>query len=301
MAHLSISVIIPAYRAVRTIRRAVDSALAQTLLPDEILIVDDGSPDDIGPALAGYPACVRLLRKPNGGAASARNFGIDHAGGELIAFLDADDYWEPAKLARQLDVLRRHPEVSLVASRYYEETPGKPRVAPGPMADALTGRPLRAGDDEVYDFITRIWTTTVIARRAVLAENRFVTGLEPAEDRDMWLRLASVAPVYILPDRLATAVLEPGSLSRSNVDRDRSNMLRVIERNAHLLRPDQRQKWETRVFRSWAADYLARRQPAQALAPAWNRIRWQPTSVEGWYILFKSALLATGVGRALGL
>jgi hypothetical protein len=117
----------------------------------------------------------------------------------------------------------------------------------------------------------------------------------------MWLRLASVRPAYILPDRLATAVLEPGSLSRSNVDRDRSNMLRVIARNAHMLLPNQRRKWETRVYRGWAADYLGRRQPARALAPAWNRVRWQPTSLEGWYILFKSALLAIGLGRVVGV
>lgn len=298
MANLSISVIIPAYRAARTIRRAVDSALAQSAPAAEIVIIDDGSPEDLRPALAGYySSSVQLLWKTNGGAASARNFGMDHAAGEFIAFLDADDYWEPTKLARQLEVFERHPEVGLVASRYYEETPGQPRVAPGPAADPFTGRVLRADRDPVHDFIPRIWTTTVMVRREVLGEHRFVPGLEPAEDRDMWLRLAGAAPLYILADRLATAVQEPGSLSRSDVDRDRANMLRVIDRHPHLLRPGQRLQWQTRVYRGWAADYLGRRQPGRALAPAWNRVRRQPASFEGWYILCKSALLATGLGR----
>ena len=69
----TVSVIIPAYRAAGTIRRAVGSLLAQTVPPSEIVIVDDGSPEDLAPMLAGYDDRVRLLRKANGGAASARN------------------------------------------------------------------------------------------------------------------------------------------------------------------------------------------------------------------------------------
>jgi glycosyltransferase involved in cell wall biosynthesis len=293
MLDSSVSVIVPAYRAAGTIRRAIDSALQQTRPPEEILIVDDGSPDDLAAALTGYSPQVRLVRKSNGGAASARNFGIDHAQGNVIAFLDADDHWEPTKLQRQLAVFEMHPEVGLVASRYYEELPGTPRSSPGAVSDTLAGRPLMAGQEGLSTIIPRIWTTTVIVRREVLGEHRFEPGLEPAEDRDMWIRLASAAPVYIHPERLATAVLEPGSLSRSNVDQDRTNMLRVIDRHGHRFRPAERRDWETRVYRMWAADYLGRNQPARAIRPAWNRLRRQPTSIEGWYVLLRSAWLAS--------
>ena len=119
-----VSVIIPAYRAAATIGRAVNSLLAQTVPAAEIVIVDDGSPEPLAPALARYGDRVQLLRKDNGGAASARNLGIDHAGGELLAFLDADDYWEPGKLERQLALMGKYPEVGLCASTYYHETPG---------------------------------------------------------------------------------------------------------------------------------------------------------------------------------
>ncbi len=293
MAAPFVSIIIPAYKAAGTIRRAVDSALNQTRPPDEILIIDDGSPDDIAPALAGYPDHVRLIRKPNGGASSARNFGIDHAQGTFISFLDADDYWEPAKLQRQLAVFEQHPEVGMVTTRFYIEEPGAQRIPPDAETDPMTARVLHADKEELSGIVTRIWTTTVLIRRDVLGEHRFEPGLEPAEDREMWIRLAIAAPVYILSDRLATNVLEPGSLSRSNLERDRTNMLRVIERHGHRFRPGERRQWEARVYRLWAAEYLSRNQPAQAIKPAWNRVRRQPLSVEGWYVLLRSAWQAS--------
>ena len=122
-----VSVVIPAYPGGPHHQPTVDSLLAQTRLPDEILVIDDGSPDDLEAALAKYGDRVTLIRKSNGGAASARNLGIERSRGELIAFLDADDYWEPWKLERQLEILRTHPEVTLVAGRYYSQPPdGEP-------------------------------------------------------------------------------------------------------------------------------------------------------------------------------
>ena len=137
----SVSVIIPAFRAARTIGAPLDSLLAQIRLPDEIFVIDDGSPDDLYSTLKGYGDRITLVRKPNGGAASARNLGIERSKGDLIAFLDADDYWESIKLERQLAIFRDHPEVGLVASRFFEQPPGRPRV--GPPAEAES--PLRSG------------------------------------------------------------------------------------------------------------------------------------------------------------
>src|SRR5262249_29352596 len=113
---MSISVVIPYYRASRTIRRAVGSVLRQTTAPHELLVVDDGSPDgdELAAALLPFGAAATLLRKTNGGAADARNYGIDHAHYEWVAFLDADDYWEADKLEQQLRVIQAHPEVAIV-------------------------------------------------------------------------------------------------------------------------------------------------------------------------------------------
>jgi glycosyltransferase involved in cell wall biosynthesis len=293
---LRVSTIIPAYRACRTIGRAVDSVLAQTCQPDEVLIIDDGSPEDLSPALGRYGDRVTLVRQPNGGAASARNTGIDRARGELIAFLDADDDWEPHKLQVQLAILRRHPEVGLVASRFYGEIPGQPRVCPSPSDDRRRfgafphDRVLSVSGPAILSIATRVWTSTVVVRREALGAERFVTGLEPAEDRDLWVRLIAAHPVYVLSDPLATAFLGPGSLSRSDVDTDFANMLRVIRRHGALLGTRGLRHWEAVFFRLWASCHLGDGRPRDARAPAWNRLRREPLSPEGWWIYLKSAL-----------
>jgi glycosyltransferase involved in cell wall biosynthesis len=300
MRHPSVTVIIPAYRASGTIGRALDSLLAQTRLPDEILIVDDGSPDEkeLHAALEPYGQCVTQIRKPNGGAASARNMGIERSRGELIAFLDADDYWEPTKLERQLDVLRDHPEVGLVATRFFHQEPGRPREDYSSVPDRRRfgsfpeDRVVRASGEEVFRVATRVLTSTAVVRRAVLEGRRFQSGLEPAEDRDLWIRLLASCPAYMLSEPLATMVTEPGSLSRSNVDVDFTNMLRVIRRHGALLGSRGLRRWEGVFFRLWASCHLGERQPRAALRPAWERLRRDPLSFEGWWIMLKCVALA---------
>ena len=289
MIEPTVSVVIPAYRASRTIGRAVESLLGQGRPPDEILVVDDGSPDDLAGALAGFEGSVTLIRKPNGGAASARNLGVDRARSDLLAFLDADDYWEPTKLARQLRIFREHPEVGMVAGRFFEEEPGAPRRLRPALDESLFGRPIRAEGPAVFGVMEEVWTTAVVVRREALGGHRFVPGLEPAEDRDLWIRLIASTPVYLDPEPLATWVLEPGSLSRSSVDRDCSNMLRVVRRYRDLLGPRGVRAHESRVFRRWAAGHLGRSSPGEALAPAWDRLVRQPGSIEAWWIFLRCA------------
>jgi glycosyltransferase involved in cell wall biosynthesis len=289
---MKVSVVIPAYRAARTIGRAVESLLTQSRPPDEIVIVDDGSPDDVAGALAAYGSRVRLIRQSNGGAASARNRGIEACKGDGVAFLDADDYWEPDKLLRQLEVIQRHPEVGLVASRYFQQEPGTPRFEADLEGEEFLDRVLKLEGDEAFALAMRIWTTTVLVRRSVLAEHRFCSGLEPAEDRDLWVRLILAAPVYKLSQPLATQVLEPASLSRSNVDRDCGNMLRVVHRHSSLLGRHGLRHWEIRTYRRWAAGHLGEARPLAALKPAWERLKRQPFSAEAWWVVLKSATQA---------
>jgi glycosyltransferase involved in cell wall biosynthesis len=295
----SVSVIIPAYRAANTIGRAVDSVLEQTCPPEEIVIVDDGSPDEdeLLTALEPYTHRITLIRKPNGGAASARNLGIERSQGELIAFLDADDFWEPAKLERQLGLFRIHPEVGLIATRFFHQEPEKPRVDHSQFPDVRRfgsfpeNRVVRASGEEVLRIATRVWTSTVIVRREMLRDQRFETDLGTAEDRDLWARLIASSPVYMLSEPLATAGLEPGSLSRSSVDLDFTNMIRVVRRQGDLLKSSELRYWEAVFFRLWASCHLGDGRPHAAMRPAWERLRRDPLSVEGWWIFLKSATL----------
>lgn len=98
----TISVVIPCFNGAAFVSQAIESVLAQTCLPQEIVVVDDGSTDDSYDIAAAYGEPVRVVRQENRGECAARNRGIEAVQGEWIAFLDADDLWQPTKLERQL-------------------------------------------------------------------------------------------------------------------------------------------------------------------------------------------------------
>jgi glycosyltransferase involved in cell wall biosynthesis len=285
MVRDTVSVIIPYYRASQTIARAVESALAQTFRPHEILIVDDGSPDDAARATAEFGSSVTLIRKPNGGAASARNLGIEHAKGEWIAFLDADDYWEPTKLELQLGFSEG---VGIVGGRWFTEAPGFPRFVAGTADPSFFGRKLKPRGSEAFHVALKLSTCVLIVRRKVLGDQRFVSGLEPAEDRDLWIRLAASTSVYLPPEPLATYVQLPGSLSNSDSDRDCTSMLKVLHRHAALLGAKEVREQEVIIYRRWAGSLLAKGKPRSAISPAARRLAIEPTSPQAWWIMCKS-------------
>jgi glycosyltransferase involved in cell wall biosynthesis len=106
---VSISVLIPAYNCSKTIRAALDSVLKQTVPPDEVIVMDDGSTDDTFAILESYGSRILAIRQANSGAASARNALIRNASGDLIAFFDSDDIWHPRYLEVQCRSFRKHP------------------------------------------------------------------------------------------------------------------------------------------------------------------------------------------------
>jgi glycosyltransferase involved in cell wall biosynthesis len=115
------TVLIDAYNYGEYIEEAVSSAVAQDFPAEEreILVVDDGSTDDTQERLRKYGVAIRYLQKPNGGQASAFNFGFANARGEVIALLDADDVWMPEKLGRMYEEFQRHPAAGMVYHRVY--------------------------------------------------------------------------------------------------------------------------------------------------------------------------------------
>lgn len=116
MARVFVSVLIDTHNHERFIEEAVSSVLAQNFpaADREILVVDDGSTDRTSEILNTFASQIRVLRKPNGGQASAFNHGIPQCQGEIIAFLDGDDWWAPNKLSAVVSAFSAHPAVGLV-------------------------------------------------------------------------------------------------------------------------------------------------------------------------------------------
>lgn len=124
----SVSVLITNYNYARFLPAAIDSVLAQTRAPLEIIVVDDGSTDDSLQLLQErYADRVQLIAKPNGGQASAFNAGYAASRGDLVCLLDADDTWHPTKVARVVEAYAEHPDAAMVRHDLRFEQPGGPR------------------------------------------------------------------------------------------------------------------------------------------------------------------------------
>lgn len=185
-----ISVIIPAYNAEATIATTLASVLEQSDRHLDIWVIDDGSTD----ATAAVVEAVRrqatrplhLLQQANGGQARARNLGLARSRGELVAFLDADDYWSSNKLAAQRAALVAHPQAALAYSwtHYVDEAGrslhrGSEVACTGWVAEALI----------VANFLEN-GSNALVRRSAIAAVGDFNPALVPSEDWDLWLRLA---------------------------------------------------------------------------------------------------------------
>ena len=231
---MSITVVIPLYNKAGTIGRALDSVLAQTLLPDEILVVDDGSIDGGAEVVAARTdATLRLIRQPNGGVSVARNRGVAEARSDWVAFLDADDEWLPGFLAAVSGMAARAPEVGVVFSNLCLSSAAEAWLSPGPSGIIRN----------YFDFVVArrgrgATSSSVMIRVDVLRRvGGFPDGQTHGEDLTVWTRVAWDAPYAYVPDVLARYhVMDSGRAMQAGSSRVAEGLSRCAQMCRDQLR-----------------------------------------------------------------
>ncbi len=201
---LKISVVIPAFNAERFLPRSLASVFAQTLPPHEVIVVDDGSTDGTGEVAAALGA--RVIRQENRGLAAARNTGIQDASGEWIALLDADDSWEPEKLARQVAAIRPDTVLAYTGARHFDDH--GTRAVQSAIAPPTVRKMLRYCNPIVP-------SSALLRRQAVLAAGGFCEGAPSCEDWGMWVRMMPFGSFAASPEPLTNYYVHPKSMSAS--------------------------------------------------------------------------------------
>lgn len=249
-----VSVVIPAYNAAPTIRRAIDSVLSQDYAPFEVIVVDDKSTDDTLDVLSSYDdARLRILgAEENQGATKTRNRAIDAAFGRYVAFLDADDEWLPGKLSAQIRAMEANPSWVMSACKVERLMPDGTRRYSGADGELPVSGPEAWRTLLAYTFVNL--PTVVVRTQRIRKLGGFDPDLPVAEDQDMWIRLAISGAIGYLDDCLVRVHVVPGSLMHRHPRGELDYLLPMIER--HIA--SQRHRLSDREIRAIRAKRWAR-------------------------------------------
>jgi glycosyltransferase involved in cell wall biosynthesis len=287
---MPVSVVIPTFNCAQFLPEAIESVLNQTAAPHEIIVVDDGSTDDTENCLRQYAGRIRYFRKVNGGVSTARNLGIREATGDLIAFLDSDDVWQPQKLEIQTACLRKNVNLGILGTSQIDWPKERFTAFPEDLQD------LKVKEVPFEDLVVRnvFNTSSVIVRKTVTElVGEFDSTLHGPEDYDYWLRCLQVTVAANLGLPLTGYRMVPGSLGKRAVSME-TGMQRILKKldgagvwqGRHLLR---RKAHAYQNF-SCAYMYAAANRQGVALSRLIRSMAWYP-----WF--FRRDLVGTSLAR----
>lgn len=224
-----ISVVIPAYNAQETIVDCINGVLKQTRedVIEEIIVVDDGSKDNTVRLIESNinDERVRIISKENGGVSTARNIGIRNAKSEWIALLDSDDVWTPTKIEKQIEAIKKHPEIFFIGTNRNREN-----VRMGKRVDTNI---YRLG---LRSILIKNWphTSTVLIKNKVFNDvGLFDEKMRYAEDGNLWNRIVIKYPLYYIAETLEIAGGNKMAYGEKGLS---SNLKGMHEGNIHNLR-----------------------------------------------------------------
>ena len=201
---MKFSVIIPLYNKAPYVRKALESICAQTCRDYELIVINDGSTDNSAIVADEYLKATdgidyKIINQHNAGVSAARNNGFSVSSAEYIAFLDADDWWEPTYLERMAQLIEDYPDAGLYACNYVYYKPGKTHVALS-IPTGYINYPKAYYESDAMP----IWTGAAMIPRKVFDEmGGFPLGIKLGEDFLLWSKIALQYPVAFLNEPLA--------------------------------------------------------------------------------------------------
>lgn len=232
----SVSVIIPVYNGAKFIAETLDTILAQTSPPAEVIVVNDGSTDNTASVVEAFGDSVTLIDTPNGGECAARNLGVSKAKGNWIAPCDGDDLWLPTKLEKQLRLANEAPDIHCVLTDYAEITDGvvsdrshlsyvpidywvqEQHAAGFVVREPITGK--------LTTFQPSISSTPLVKRDFYLSVGGFDVQETPwAPDTCFHFRCLSVVPFGVVPEVLMHYRRHPDSISADPLTQLRNSVI----------------------------------------------------------------------------
>jgi glycosyltransferase involved in cell wall biosynthesis len=292
-----VSVVIPVFNGEKTIRETIESVLNQTLTDFELVVINDGSQDGTLDIVERIPdSRIQVFSYPNAGQSTSRNRGIEIAKGDYISFIDADDLWTPDKLEAQLQALQANPKAGVAYSwtDWIDESSqllgkGSYNTEQGAVFTKLL----------LNDFVAN-GSNVLIRRQALTEVGGFDPSVTPAEDWDLWLRLAARYEFVAVRSPQILYRISPNSAS-FNVWKMEASSLQVIDK-AFAVAPESLQylkqqclgnRYKYLTFKA-IEGYPERSKGIAAIRFLWNAIKNDPSLLQAkviWKVLFRIAAI----------
>lgn len=243
----TVSVVIAAFNAAEVISHAIDSIIAQSLAPDEIIVIDDGSSDATREAVERHGGMVRYFRQENAGVSAARNAGAERASGEWLIFLDVDDRYYTDRIKKLCDFVSVDAKVDFVVGNYHFVRPEGGILSEG-MEQGSFGKSVKARcgnsgvtvleGEEIGSLVSEYFGHTLsiaIRREMFLAMGGFPVGYRVGEDLHLLIRLCGRSKrIGVICDPLGAYVVHDQGLVRADTVFAQAETVRTLRTLRHL-------------------------------------------------------------------